>query len=325
MDLMRTIILCYALFLIAAGYIIPFMRQRKLARISAWVIAVVTLFISALGTSDESPLSRMFIIAFLLLLSMKIIVAEETYSGENRLKVAQWIAFSLGWFGMRPRLFENLPSVSLPFVKLVFKAVSRIFIGLVLLYLSTMAEKDPVLVTFFIPQFILLVGLSLILHFGILNLSTAAWRYAGVDVPELFRSPYLSKSLKEFWGRRWNVAFSEMTALIVYRPLKSKIGLENALVLSFLFSGLLHEIAISLPVRTGYGFPMLYFVIHAAAMHAEARSSAVQKIIRHPVLARVWVMIFLVLPMPLLFHNHFIHKILIPLRDVILGNTVFHC
>lgn len=281
MDLTWLYISCYILFLLVAGYLLPFVEKKRLARTSAWVIAVVTVLVSTFATLDQSPLIRMLIIVFLQLLSMKIVVVTESFSGENRLKVFQWMAFSLGWFGMRPILFEKLPSSSLPLIPLVLKGVSRIVIGLFLLYLSTIIEPYPEAEMFFFPQLLLLIGLSLILHFGILNLSTAGWRSAGVGVSELFRSPYKSKSLKEFWGRRWNIAFSEMTALIAYRPLKDKISPNKAMIASFLLSGLLHEIAISFPVNSGYGLPLLYFTIHAFLMYIEGVSVIVKKIISH--------------------------------------------
>jgi D-alanyl-lipoteichoic acid acyltransferase DltB (MBOAT superfamily) len=318
MDLTWVYISGYSLLLLVAGYLLPFNRQKRTARLYAWVIVIITVLLSTVFTSDQPPLVRMVTIVFLQLLSMKIVVAVESYPGGNRLKPFQWMAFALGWFGMRPVLFEKLPSPSLPFIQLVVKGVSRIVSGFFLLYLSTVLEQYPLLSGFFLPQLLLLVGISLILHFGILNLSTAAWRAFGVNVPELFRSPFRSKSLKEFWGKRWNIAFSEMTALVAYRPLKTKIGVEKAVIVSFLLSGLLHEIAISLPARAGYGLPMIYFGIHAFAMHLEAKSPLIQKITRHKLLSHVWVMTLLVLPMPLLFHTAFMQHVLIPLRTVLL-------
>ena len=78
-------------------------------------------------------------------------------------------------------------------------------------------------------------------------------------------SPRLrSTGLGEFWGRRWNLAFSEMTALAIYRPLAAPGRAAPALVASFLGSGLLHELAISVPVRAGFGLPLVYFALHGA-------------------------------------------------------------
>ena len=309
-------ILCYVGFLVIAGYALPFVGQVKAARIWSWLIALATVVVSLLITSDQSPILRMFIIVYLQILAMKIVVVVESYPNDNKLNFLQWTAFSLGWFGMRPILFEKLPSKSFDYTILILKGASRIIIGTALLYLSTLVEQYS---AFFIPQLLLLAGFSFILHFGIMNLTTAAWRSAGIDVKELFRSPYKSKSLKEFWGKRWNVAFSEMTALVAYRPLKSKSGIETAMLVSFLLSGLLHEVAISLPVKAGYGLPMLYFAIHALAMHLETRSAFVQKLISHRILSHVWVITILVLPMPLLFHSSFIEGILVPLRDMMMN------
>jgi hypothetical protein len=319
MDLTLTLLFGYSVFLLAVGYTLPFLTDKPLARIVSWTIAIATVVVSAWISWEQTPLTRMIVIVFLQLLSMKIVVAVEVYSGENRLKFFQWIAFSTGWFGMRPMLFEKFPSVALPYLNLLMKGISRIVIGFLLLYVSVILEQHMVIAKLFIPQLLLLAGLSLILHFGILNLSAAVWRACGVDVAELFRAPYRSKSLKEFWGKRWNVAFSEMTALIAYRPLKTKIGVEQAVVVSFLLSGLLHEIAISLPVHDGYGLPMIYFVIHAFAMQLESKLKLLQKITVHKIYSHVWVMTVIILPMPLLFHRSFVQQVLIPLRTVLLN------
>jgi hypothetical protein len=304
--------------LLIIGYVCPFIRDQRKARLIAWLMAIVIVVFSTLVSSGQAPLMRMLTIVVLQLVSMKILVVVETYSGENRLTPIQWAAFCLGWFGMRPVLFERLPNSSLPFTHILWKGISRIVFGITLLYLSWLLEHKFRLERFFLPQLLLLVGLSLILHFGILNLCTAFWRSLGVNVSELFQAPYKSKSLKEFWGKRWNIAFSEMTALISYRPLKASIGVEKALIISFLLSGLLHEIAISLPVMAGLGLPMTYFVIHACAMHLEAHSDFVKRILQKRWLAHLWVMSLLILPMPLLFHRQFIAHVLVPLRTVIL-------
>ena len=66
---------------------------------------------------------------------------------------------------------------------------------------------------------LLMPGLSLVVHFGVFNVLAGAWRRAGVDCRPLFAPPLRSTSLGEFWGRRWNLAFSQMTALAIYQPL----------------------------------------------------------------------------------------------------------
>ena len=54
---------------------------------------------------------------------------------------------------------------------------------------------------------LLMIGISLILHFGFCNLLVSAWRRFGVEANVLFLAPLYSQSLSEFWARRWNLAF----------------------------------------------------------------------------------------------------------------------
>jgi hypothetical protein len=318
MDLTLLYLFAFGLLLLLAGFFLPGIRKIQTARIIGWGLCILTFYFSIAITQEESPLYRMIVIVSLQLISMKILVAIETYHSGMKLNSMQWCAFTLGWFGMRPALFESLPSRRLDSSKLIFKGISRIAAGILLIYLSTLVQRSNVAI-FFLAELMLLTGLSLILHFGILNLTAASWRFFGVDVKELFRSPFKSKSLKEFWGKRWNVAFSEMTTLIAYRPLKHKLGKPMAVFAAFLLSGVLHEIAISFPVHSGYGLPFLYFVLHGLLMFAEDKFAIVKRIISHDVLSHVWVMVWLVLPMPLLFHSAFIERVLAPLRNEVLG------
>jgi len=319
MDLILGLLISWGLFLLVIGYVIPSIKNIQAARIVGWMMVIGTAVFSIVLTSDASPTYRMIAIASLQLLSMKVIVMVESYRGKSGLNVIQWLAFSLGWFGMRPRLFEAFPSKPLDDVTpFILKGISRIIIGLLLLLASVYIQKEFSSI-YFLYELFMLVGLSFILHFGILNLSTASWRFSGVDVKELFRSPYKARSLKEFWGKRWNMAFSEMTAIVVYKPLKVTYGIPLAMIASFLVSGLLHEIAISFPVKMGYGLPFLYFVLHGIAMYAEGKISLIKQITAHPILSHVWVFAWLILPMPLLFHHEFIVEVVEPLRDFILG------
>lgn len=315
MALMWMLMLLYIPLILITGYVSSFIKNLTTARLIGWLFIITTTVFSSAISWHQAPFVRMLVIVVLQLLSRKIIVYVE--SG-FKLNPIQWIAFCLGWFGMRPALFEKFPGPSLPFTKILLKGVSRILVGILLLYFSMIIELRFQPEDYFIAQLFLLAGISLMLHFGILNIVTALWGSLGVNVTELFQAPYKSTSLKEFWGKRWNRAFSEMTALIAYRPLKNKLGAETSLILSFLLSGLLHEVAISLPVMKGFGLPMLYFVIHAIAMQLETRSIFVQKLLKQKWFEHVWVLSLLIIPMPLLFHRIFVEQVLVPLRSVVL-------
>jgi hypothetical protein len=165
---------------------------------------------------------------------------------------------------------------------------------------------------------VLLIGLSLILHFGIISISAGMWRLNGVNTYYLFRRPAKALSLTEFWSKRWNIAFSEMTAIAIFRPLKNKLGSVPALMLAFIFSGFLHELALSVPVNKGYGLPTIYFVIQALVVLFEKLLNNYNiMFLQNKVLARIWLFLWLVLPLPLLFHAQFIKQIVWPLAGLV--------
>lgn len=318
MDLTYIYLLGLGFFLFATGYLLPRIKQKNLARSISWSIILLSTVTVSVITTEQSALFRMLVLVSFLLLAMKAIVMVESYTTTPALSILQWTAFSLGWFGMRPRLFEKLISSPLPNISsLVFKGISRIIVGLFLLLVANQLRQNS-FAGYFLPYLLMLVGLSFILHFGILNLSASFWRFLGVDAKELFRAPYKSTSLKEFWGKRWNMAFSEMTALIAYRPLKNWLGQRQAMIASFLLSGLLHEVAISVPVKAGYGLPFCYFALHALCMYAEEEITLVKRIIAHNIFSHVWVFSWLLLPMPLLFHEAFVMQVIAPLSQLLL-------
>ncbi|MBO9702144.1 MAG: hypothetical protein J7604_18185 [Sporocytophaga sp.] len=145
-----------------------------------------------------------------------------------------------------------------------------------------------------------------------MNISAGFWRLKGADTRTLFKEPMRSLSLAEFWGKRWNLAFSEMTAIALYRPLKPRIGEKAATVTAFVFSGLLHEVAISVPVKAGYGFPLLYFFIQGILIIIE-RKLEYNGMLKNKLIARCWVFAGLILPFPVLFHVWFLKGIIWPL------------
>ncbi len=320
MKIVELYLILILLFLVInIGYTIGYIRSIAIARVLSWTLVMSSIITAHIVSIDFPPVFRMLSIITATLFSMKAIVLVEVYKGECKLNYFQWLAFSVGWFGMRPQIFEKLRSESLNDVNRIFiKGFTRILIGLFFLVCSVCVSRQFNF-HYFVSGLLALVGLSFILHFGVLNISTAQWRFLGVDCRELFRSPGLSMSLKEFWGKRWNMAFSEMTALVLYRPLKEKFGKLTGVIFAFLFSGILHELAISLPVESGYGLPMLYFCIHGILMLVEDRIDFVKKITAHKIFSRIWVLTWLVLPMPLLFHKEFMIKIVFPLTDLIIS------
>ena len=77
------------------------------------------------------------------------------------------------------------------------------------------------------------------------NLATAP---LGLSVPPLFRAPYRSISVTEFWARRWNLAASEALHVFCFRPL-SRYGAALALVAAFAASAAGHAFLAGLALK----------------------------------------------------------------------------
>jgi hypothetical protein len=302
---------------LAAGLGISRLPRGAAARAASWTLVVATVVLVDRLSADQPPGVRMLVLIGTLLYAMKAVVTVDGMDPERpALSPSRWLAFAALWPGMRPVPFATAGGPPLPGAGvLVRQGLVRLALGIGLVALarwSWAASSSRVLATA-----LALPGLSFILHFGIFNIVAGAWRHAGVDVGTLFRAPLRSKSLAEFWGRRWNLAFSEMTAFGVYRPLSRVAGKPAALAVAFLFSGLLHELAISLPVKAGFGLPLLYFAIHGTLMLMErGLERAGRPVHARPGLGRAWTTFWLVAPLPILFHQPFLRGVVWPILGV---------
>jgi hypothetical protein len=296
------------------GYILIKKQQIALS----WLLLLLCVGDIYVAFPSAQPIMQMLTIIATTFTCMKVISVACEYNGKQlTLTFKQWLAFAIGWAGMRAKPFEALGNKAVPqALSLIGFGISRVAVGALLVWLAHQAVKWPLNADaiYIVISAILLVGLSLILHFGLLGISAGAWRLLGVHTYVLFKQPVKAMSLTEFWSKRWNLAFSEMTSITIYRPLKSRVGNAAALMLAFLFSGLLHELALSVPVHSGYGLPLLYFFIQGLVVLIErALVGHKAAFLQHAVWARVWVLCWLVLPMPLLFHEQFMKQIVWPL------------
>ncbi len=271
-----------------------------------WLAAAAGLAATEAMIHDQPAGYSMLALCGTMLFGMKAVVgAASVRSGNAPLPLLPWLAFAVLWIGMRPKPFHGLGGPPRKGASSIAVLGARnIALGVLLLAAAHWAAgQGHTLVAYLCG----LPGISLCVHFGLFHLQVALFRTRGVDVGPLFRNPPLSRSLSEFWGRRWNLAFSEMTAVAVHRPLRGRVGNGAAVILAFLFSGLLHELAISAPVHGGWGQPMGYFALHAAAMTLERRLHLQGWV------ARLWTIAWIVLPLPLLFHGPFRSQVIGPL------------
>ena len=313
------------------GYRIIKVENMKLARTLAWALAVGSVAAVERLSLEEPSGTRMLLIIVALLWSMKAVVGVESLGRKSPLPFANWLAFVTLWFGMRPKLFatfSNEPRKD--WSSYVVRGMSRIGLGAVLFALAfVLVYGLPGGDVGQLPAWklwgataCLMPGISLLLHFGLFNLLVGFWRRLSVNCTSLFRAPLLSTSLTEFWGKRWNLAFSEMTSLAIFRPVKSLLGNSSAgtavaTAAAFLFSGLLHELAISVPVQAGFGLPLLYFLLHGVGMLIESMLDRFGiAILKRPWVGRLWTCLWVILPLPILFHRPFLAGCVWPLIGV---------
>lgn len=297
-----SILLLFSTFL--AGYFITFSTSIQLGRVLGWSLGILSVCGIYFATQTATPFAAMLMLILSMLFTIKGIVSlESVHAGKGRLAFINYVCFTIGWLGMRPYLFSALGNKALPGAgNYLLQGVKNILGGIVCLFLGRyLFQYAPIIATIF-----LMVGLSLIVHFGAIPMQAGFWRIFGVNAQLLFRDPYKSKSLGEFWSFRWNLAFSEMTSIALFRPLKPVLGPMSALWISFLLSGIFHEVAISLPVNRGIGLPTIFFLLQALGVSLEQsvwfnRLSVSRK--------RGWTFGWLLLPAPILFHIHFVKDI----------------
>ncbi len=300
---------------VLGGYVLCRMPPSRWRAPLAWTLAVFSVS-AGFGLSVRQPQGiRMLCIVAMLLYGMKAVAGVVARSrGMIPLTLPPWIAFTTLWFGMDPHTFANAPPCSglsrnRRAAALAEKGTVRLSQGMVLFSAAKLlwhAAAGSVLepAAKLGATLLLLPALSLMLHFGVFDLLAAFWRCMGKDCQELFRSPLRSRSLAEFWGMRWNLAYVQMTSAIVYRPIYCLYGQTLATLATFAFSGILHELAISVPVRASYGLPTLYFLIQGGLVLVERQLG---------IRSRLWTIACAGAPLPILFHLPFLRGVVWPI------------
>ena len=162
-----------------------------------------------------------------------------------------------------------------------------------------------------------LLGLIFLLHFGSFHLVALFWQTVGIDAEPIMSNPIASKTLSEFWGKRWNLGFRHLAHDFIFSPLHKRIGATAAGFLVFVVSGLIHDLVISLPARGGYGLPTAYFVLQGLGVMFE-RSKLARRIgLQNELPSRIFTMIVTAAPAFWLFHPPFVLRVIIPFMRAI--------
>ena len=162
-----------------------------------------------------------------------------------------------------------------------------------------------------------LLGLVLLLHFGSFHLLALFWQSCGVMAQPIMAKPILSKTLSEFWGKRWNLGFRQLAHHLIFRPLHKRIGIAAASLLVFVVSGVIHDLVISLPAHGGYGLPTGYFVLQGLGVSLERSGVGRRLGLQHGFSGWLFMLVFTAGPAYWLFHPPFVLRVIIPFMKAI--------
>lgn len=206
------------------------------------------------------------------------------------------------WIGMATQAFRytrHHQKAPLP----LLAALSFIIFAVLLVLLIIPKFNHPLILGW--------TGIAVLLslfHFGLFTLFAHLWRLIGFPVTPIMNAPWAATTLSDFWGARWNRAFSDWARLHIFRPVAKKQGTTTAIVAVFATSGIVHEIAISLPARAGFGLPFMYFFIQASILLLQKRFSFLQN--------RSTTLLSVLIPAPILFHPAFLHQVITPILQL---------
>lgn len=293
----ETVFICIWLLLLIS---FPFLKINKLKIIALSYLGILALGYVHIYLDTLPPLGNMLINIAVLMLTIKGIMLVTFISEVRKMRIFDMIVFIFLWNGVNPTPFFNRPYFSKDsYSEKILTGILCILIGSIVCVVGVYLVR----LSMFIGGIFILIGISFLFHFGFIKLQTILLRKMGYNVNYLFDSPIKSNTLKEFWGKRWNTAFSEMTAILVFKPLVKRCDKNYALFFSFLFSGILHEIAISLPAKGGYGLPTLYFMIQYLLILIETQFK---------ISSKIWTITCLICFLNLIFPKPFIENIIYP-------------
>jgi alginate O-acetyltransferase complex protein AlgI len=220
------------------------------------------------------------------------------------------LGYLLFWPGMDPSPFFAKQRASVnPAAGKWIAALCKTILGVLLIFVGARSAAAHSLL---LAGWVGMVGGTLVLHFGSFHLLALAWQAAGVNAQPIMHAPLLSASLAEFWGQRWNLGFRQLTYELVFQPLLRSAGPRVALFVSFLVSGLVHDLVISVPAGGGYGLPTAYFLLQGAGVLVERSQWGKRLGLQRGFRGRFFLFVFTATPLFWLFHPPFVTQVILP-------------
>ncbi|MEZ6062089.1 MAG: membrane bound O-acyl transferase family-domain-containing protein [Planctomycetaceae bacterium] len=286
--------------------------QRLAGSDSAADPLIIAALIVCVASRREFPAAWIFMwsLAILIYALCKLATWQSSPSHAPWWKHAGYLLF---WPGsMRTGSFRRNSPLTRASRAGIMLATARMLSGIALFWLvPRLIPEAPGL----IHAWCGMAGTVLILHFGLFDLLLQFWMSMDAGVRPLMDHPLRATSVAEFWGRRWNTAFRDLANQFLFRRLSRTLAPTFALAAVFLFSGVVHDLVISIPAEGGYGLPTLYFAIQSLAMLAERSRPGRRLGLMSGWKGWLFTAAVLLIPVPLLLHEAFRNNVVLPMMS----------
>jgi hypothetical protein len=288
-------------------------RNRRAAWHRAWVGWLPLVALSAAACLLRARLAAwefMWILSLAIFFGCKWETWFRASDERANADVGRNLAYLFLWPGMdAPKFLAVGRSVASPQPSEWATATAKTLLGIVLM--SFVSRRPPPTNTL-LDGWIGMLGIILFLHFGIFHVLSLIWRSAGVDAQPIMRAPLLATSLSEFWGKRWNLGFRQLTHGLVYEPVRRRAGAPAAILAAFFVSGIIHDLGISFPARGGYGLPTAYFALQGIGVLLEKSEAGSWLGIGGGIRGWLFALLCAGAPAFWLFHPLFISRVMLP-------------
>jgi hypothetical protein len=298
------------------------------------ILPLVTLTTTALLFTTSLPgWARMWLIAFALFAGFKWWTWRRALQTGARPAITRSLAYLLLWPGMNARAFLTT-AAKVPVARTTCCpgsrepisreqevtpstaawtfALTKTLLGATLLWVIARLAGHGLL-----AGWIGMIGLIFLLHFGLFALLALFWQSRGLNAAPLMNCPIAATSLHDFWGRRWNAGFRDIVFALFFLPLARRFNAAAAALITFLLSGLIHELVITVPAGAGYGLPTLYFGLQGAGLMLERQRRRAACRLTRGWPGRLFTLAVVALPIPALFPPVFVEHVMVPFFQLI--------
>jgi membrane bound O-acyltransferase family protein len=286
----------------------------RINRLIEWCPLPVLLLTAFTIREHLHPWEFMWGLAFALFAGLKW---QTWWKARARFTYLGWrsAAYLLAWPGMDADSFlDENQRPGAPTPRAWAWAVTKIGLWAILLWvIARTLPPDELLLRGWVGM----IGLILSLHFGSFEFLSLFWRTLGVNAKPIMNEPLRADSLAEFWGQRWNLGFRQLSHDLIFRPAARSWGAETAGVLSFIISGLIHDLVISVPAHGGYGLPTTYFLVQGLGVALERSRIGKRAGIQRGLRGRLFMAAVAAGPVYWLFHPPFVTRVIIPFMQAV--------